>query len=202
MDVAPYQVFEVDDEKTYNLYIWIDETGIDQSAMMGQTFKATIKAEGETYYTSPESDFTVTEAGVLTAYNGTDTDIFIPNSVTSIGDYAFAGCGLTNISIPNSVTSIGTEAFSENSMTNVFIPNSVTTIGEAAFAFNNFYLSGVIIPSSVTTILSTEMGIFRDSAIDLITVQGKVSAPNTFAETWNRVTDGSSTETYNTVFVP
>ena len=36
----------------------------------------------------------------------------IPNSVTSIGDYAFAGCtGLTSVTIPSSVTSIGYWAF-------------------------------------------------------------------------------------------
>ena len=36
----------------------------------------------------------------------------IPNSVTSIGDYAFGICnGLTSIIIPNSITSIGTDAF-------------------------------------------------------------------------------------------
>ena len=36
----------------------------------------------------------------------------IPNSVTSIGNYAFYGCrGLTSVTIPNSVTSIGYGAF-------------------------------------------------------------------------------------------
>ena len=40
------------------------------------------------------------------------TDLVIPNSVTSIGDYAFSGCsGLTSVTIPNSVTSIGDRAF-------------------------------------------------------------------------------------------
>lgn len=38
--------------------------------------------------------------------------INIPNSITSIGDFAFYGCsGLTSITIPNSVTSIGDYAF-------------------------------------------------------------------------------------------
>ncbi len=40
------------------------------------------------------------------------TDIVIPNSVTSIGDYAFYDCtSLTSIEIPDSVTSIGDGAF-------------------------------------------------------------------------------------------
>jgi len=40
------------------------------------------------------------------------TSVTIPNSVTSIGDYAFSWCsGLTSFTIPNSVTSIGREAF-------------------------------------------------------------------------------------------
>ena len=40
------------------------------------------------------------------------TSVSIPNSVTSIGNFAFLGCsGLTSVSIPNSVTSIGWDAF-------------------------------------------------------------------------------------------
>jgi hypothetical protein len=60
----------------------------------------------------------------------------IPNSVTSIGDWAFYHCAsLTNVTIPNSVIRIGdiTFGFCTN-LTTVMIPNSVTTIGSEAFA--------------------------------------------------------------------
>ena len=64
---------------------------------------------------SPASYFVVTD-GVLTslsdegkaAVNGGETELVIPNSVTSIATDAFAYCDrLTSITIPSSVTSIG-----------------------------------------------------------------------------------------------
>ena len=40
------------------------------------------------------------------------SDLVIPNSMTSIGNYAFYNCrSLTSVTIPNSVTSIGDDAF-------------------------------------------------------------------------------------------
>ena len=80
-------------------------------------------------------------------------DLVIPNSVTSIGNYAFYGCsGLTSVTIPNSVTSIADYAFEHCSgLTSVTIPNSVTSIGEFAFS-DCSGLTSVIIPNSVTSI--------------------------------------------------
>ena len=64
----------------------------------------------------------------------------IPNSVTSIADYAFLNCSdLTSITIPNSVTSIGNYAFKFCSgLTSITIPNSVANIFyEAFYGCNN-----------------------------------------------------------------
>lgn len=60
----------------------------------------------------------------------------IPDSVTSIETYAFAGCtGSFLINIPNSVTSIGEYAFFEcTGLRVVGIPSSVTTIGPYTFS--------------------------------------------------------------------
>ena len=65
----------------------------------------------------------------------------IPNSVTTIGDYAFSGChGLTSIDIPDSVTEIGFGAFEScTGLTSIVIPNSVTAIGGDAFNNTAWY---------------------------------------------------------------
>ena len=81
------------------------------------------------------------------------TSVVIPDSVTTIGDYAFKGCSsLTSVVIPDSVTTIGNYAFSGCSrLTSVVIPDSVTTIGNAAF-YNCSSLTSVYIGNNVTTI--------------------------------------------------
>ena len=54
----------------------------------------------------------------------------IPNSVASIGDFAFSGCtGLTSVTIPDSVTSIGGNAFAMcDNLTDVLIGSGVINI--------------------------------------------------------------------------
>ena len=68
--------------------------------------------------------------------NTTITSVFIPDSVTTIGNYAFILCsGLKHISIGNGVTKIGKEAFSNCSgITSLVIPGNVETIDTSAFA--------------------------------------------------------------------
>ena len=108
-------------------------------------------------------------------YSDEDTEItnlVIPNSVTSIGNYAFGYCsGLTSITIPNSVTSIGNYAFYYcKGLTSVTIPNSVTSIGSRAF-------DEVDIPTVISLIENP------------FTITGKTSDYRTFSQnTFNNAT--------------
>ena len=62
-------------------------------------------------------------------------DLVIPNTISTISDFAFDGCSsLTSVTIGNSVTSIEDWAFGNcSSLTSITIPNSVTSIGDWAF---------------------------------------------------------------------
>ena len=95
----------------------------------------------------------------------------IPDSVTSIGNYAFAFCeSLTSITIPDSVTSIGEGAFWKcTSLTSITIPDGVTSIGYAAF-WNCNRLTGITIPDSVINIgIKT---FYRCSSLNKVTFLG------------------------------
>lgn len=61
--------------------------------------------------------------------------VSIPNSVTTIGNYAFSQCeNLTSATIGSSVATIGEYAFTSSGLTSITIPNSVTTIAQSAFS--------------------------------------------------------------------
>ena len=81
------------------------------------------------------------------------TNLVIPNSVTTIGEYAFYRCSnFTSLTIPDSVTTIGKCAFYLcANLTSITIPDSVTTIGGSAFK-DCYKLTSVTIGDSVTTI--------------------------------------------------
>ena len=99
----------------------------------------------------------------------------IPDSVTSIDNYAFSDCkNLTSITIPDSVTTIGDSAFSGcSSLQNIDIPAGVTSIGDYAFNCCSG-LTNITIPDGVTAIGN---GTFSDcSGLTNITIPDGVTA--------------------------
>ena len=81
------------------------------------------------------------------------TNLVIPDSVTSISNYAFRSCTfLKSVTIPNSVKSIGSYAFRWcDGLKSVIIGNNVTNIGKYAFGGCK-RLKSITIPDSVKSI--------------------------------------------------
>ena len=121
---------------------------------------------------------TVKSIGSRAFYKSGITSVTIPNSVTSIGDYAFYYCyNLKNIDIPNSVRSIGKGAFFLAALTNVTIPGSVISIGESAFQYSS--LTSVNIEKGVRSI---EHGAFYEcSKLKTVVIPGSVTSIGDFA---------------------
>ena len=120
------------------------------------------------YYRRPETGeyLPVKEIGATTDvstggafYNTRITVIYIPETVTVIGNYAFAiSAGSTsylttvNIEEDSRLQRIGNYAFSDcNNLTGITIPAGVNTIGNYAF-YNCASLTGITIPEGVTAI--------------------------------------------------
>ena len=117
-----------------------------------EELKVQLNNESSHFYVEDNVLFTADKSQLI-AYCSRQTSYSIPNSVTSIGDYAFYECrSLTSLTIPNSVTSIGKATFSGCfHLTSLTIPNSVTSIGFWAFSSCES-LTSLTIPNSVTAI--------------------------------------------------
>lgn len=81
-----------------------------------------------------DSDFVI-ENGVLTKYNGNDTNVTIPKEVTVIGNHAFDSCtSIKSVTLQSGVTEIGMSAFLQcYNLTTVSLPNTLKYIGDSAF---------------------------------------------------------------------
>ena len=126
-----------------------------------------------------DDDGFVIEDGVLTKYTGTDTEVVVPDGVTSIARFAFHGCSsLTDITLPSSVTIIGDYAFDGcSSLTDITLPSSVTIIGDYAFDGCGS-LTDITLPSSVTNVGDSA---FKDcSSLTDITLPSSVTSIGDF----------------------
>lgn len=99
-----------DEESQHNFIIRLDLTNWDWNTKMGATFTVTVAAATNTF------DFNLT-TGTITKYNGTDTVVVIPPTisnwpVTKIGEDALKdNTTITSVTIPANVTEIGSNAF-------------------------------------------------------------------------------------------
>ena len=113
---------------------------------------------------------------------GFNNTIAIPNSVTTIGQYALYGCeSLTSVTIGNSVTTIGDQAFYGcNGLTSITIPNRVSSIGNQAFSYCRG-LTSMIVNSgnSIYDSRNNCNAIIRTSTNSLITGCQNTVIPNT-----------------------
>jgi hypothetical protein len=107
--------------------------------------------KSDSEYSIPDS---VTSIGEYAFYSCIKlSSVTMGSDVTSMGNYAFAGCySLTSMIIPDSVTIIGDAAFTGcTSLTSITIPDNTTSIGIQAFALC-ISLTGITIPDGVTSI--------------------------------------------------
>ena len=99
------------------------------------------------------SDSFQIENGVLQKFIGSEKNVLIPDTVTSIGEYAFSSCqDVTNVILSKNTVVIGASSFKNCiSLTNIIIPNGVTKIESRAFESCE-YLTSITIPQSVVSI--------------------------------------------------
>ena len=160
-------------------------TSIGMDAFYGcESLTSIVVEKGNITYDSRENCNAIIETATNTLIQGCKNTL-IPNSVTSIGDYAFFTCSsLTSITIPNSVTSIGKKAFSHcRALTSITIPNSVTSIGEEAFSYC-LSLTSITIPNSVTSI--------GNGAFSHCSSLASIIIPNSVTSIGERAFDGCS----------
>ena len=102
-------------------------------------------------YAFPNS---VLSIGKYAFYNNTSlTEIYIPDGVTKVEPYTFYGCNkISRLVIGKNVTSIGGYAFYENSaLTKLIIPEKTDSIGSYAFA-NCTGITEIDIPNKVSSL--------------------------------------------------
>lgn len=64
----------------------------------------------------------------------TNVHLTLPETLETIGDYAFYSCKLTDVKLPDSLKLIGVRAFSFTSLKDVFVGEKCKEIGSGAFA--------------------------------------------------------------------
>ena len=99
------------------------------------------------------SNYTSSSGTPWEARKSTIKTVVLNSGVTTLGDYAFAGCSnLSAIQLPNGLKSIGEYAVNNcDALASITIPDSVTSIAYRAFSYCDA-LTSIVIPDSVSSI--------------------------------------------------
>lgn len=99
----------------------------------------------------------------------------IPDTVTEIGDMAFAGARLTSLEIPASVSKIGRKAFHLHHLTELTIPGTVKEIGDSAFegTFKAITLKKLTLEEGIETIGDLA---FKEGYLETVTIPSTVKS--------------------------
>lgn len=98
------------------------------------------------------SDFgDATQIRQYSFYGSNIVEVEMPDTITSIGNYAFYSCGMMmQCKLSKNLTSIGSNAFTGSGIMNIDLPSGLKSIGSNAFQYSNS-LKNIIIPSSLTS---------------------------------------------------
>ena len=101
------------------------------------------------------TDIITTSIGVNAFYNNQYiTNVILPDTVTTIDDYAFANSSLQTISLSTNLQSIGNMAFQQAQINAFEMPNSVTYVGYGIFQ-NCYELTDVTLSENLEEVSSS-----------------------------------------------
>ena len=167
----------------------------------------TVRTVGEyAFYAAPISRINlniVSRLGYKSFATSEITDVHMPDTIVSVGSYAFANCSnLTKATLSENLTSISNGMFSASNLREIVIPSGVRTIGESAFEYT--ILTKVTF-SEGSSLVSIGNSAFALTEISEIEIPASVSTINSaafygcrdlykvdFAENSNLRTIGSS----------
>ena len=198
-------------------------TSIGEDAFSSCDSLTSIEVNGNnTAYKSIDGNLYTKDGKTLVQYaiGKTATAFIVPDSVTSIGSYAFNGCSsltsvtinggsigsyafhactsLTSVTIGDSETSIGNTAFGYClGLTSVTIGGSVTSIGEEAFAAC-YNLTSVVIGDSVTSI--GKYAFKNCTSLTSVTIGGSVTSIGYHAFSWGTSLTSIEVDENNTAY--
>lgn len=128
-------------------------TELGETAFFG-TFNVTVSKSNPAYCCENNIIYNKDKTELIQASQHISGAVIIPETVQTIGAYAFYGCtDLTrDLAIPDSVKTIDNAAFYGTGITALTLGKEVQTIGESAFAACTDLTGDLVIPDSVTTI--------------------------------------------------